>query len=512
MRGFLSGGIWGLVLGGVTVTGASLVGEQPARNEPPAEPQIAAPAAQNDTTQSDAPDTSTATAPLTVAPSTAPEPLDAPAVTAAEPLDQDDAPLTQTESADLPVTSEVEDGIVAPETPESEVAQIEVAGETPVLPNPQSIAPQAPQTDAPVVVDTASADPLPEVAPDIADDAPQAEAAPEEESQSPDVALVADASPLAPQSPLATVAPEAGDTADIAGTAPPIQEEATQVEETTQVVVDEAPVVVAIVDDAPSALPSGSTGVRVNRLSGLTNQAEETQEDVAVEEVFPEGTPALVRYAADGANPDGRPEISVVLVDDGSFDGAVAAVAGVAFPVTVMLNPSTTDVTDRMKAYRAAGIEVGVLAALPASATATDVEIFFEAAFATLPETVAVLDAGEAGLQADPEVISQAIAALAEDGRGLLTVSRGLNTALRTAEASGVPTGIIFRNIDSDDQDARVIRRFMDQAAFRARQDSGVIMLGRIRGETISALIQWGAANRASQVAMVPISKVLIDE
>ena len=58
-------------------------------------------------------------------------------------------------------------------------------------------------------------------------------------------------------------------------------------------------------------------------------------------------------------------------MDDGSFDGAVAAVSGVSFPVTVMLNPSIPNVTDRMKAYRAAGTEVGVLAALPASATAS---------------------------------------------------------------------------------------------------------------------------------------------
>jgi polysaccharide deacetylase 2 family uncharacterized protein YibQ len=91
-------------------------------------------------------------------------------------------------------------------------------------------------------------------------------------------------------------------------------------------------------------------------------------------------------------------------------------------------------------------------------------------------------------------------------------VSRGLNTALRAAAEQGVPTGVIYRNLDGEGQGARVIRRFMDQAAFRARQDGGVVLLGQIRGETISALIQWGAANRASQVALVPISKVLIGE
>jgi len=383
----------------------------------------------------------------------------------------DTAQGTAPQTSEPPVSnaspSDAPEPLAAP-TAAPDAGAVDVAADTPVLPNPQSLAPQAPTSDAPARVDTASADPLPEPAPTIVDDAPVANDAPDQGAPGPDVVAVADDALLTPQSPLAPAAPEAGDTADIAGTDAPSTDPA-QAD-----AANDAPVVVAIVDepDSASALPTGTAGVRVNRLTGGDDGDDAATEEV-VAEVFPEG---------------------------------------VAFPVTVMLNPSTPDVTDRMTAYRAAGIEVGVLAALPASARPADVEVFFEAAFASLPETTVVLDAGEAGLQADEAVISQAIAALAEDGRGLLTVSRGLNTALRTAEAQGVPTGIIFRNLDADGQDARVIRRFMDQAAFRARQESGVILLGQIRADTISALIQWGAANRASQVAMVPISKVLQDD
>jgi polysaccharide deacetylase 2 family uncharacterized protein YibQ len=502
VRGFLSGGLWGLVLGGVTVSGASLVGEQPARNDPPAEPQLEAPAVQSDTSQTIAPVTQTTAG--SVETTIAPSPLETPTANVTDGVDVG----SQTSPAALPETADVADGITPPV--EGDIVLVDVTGEVPVLPNPQSVAPQAPPAEQPIDVDTASAEPLPGAAPDITDDAPVADAAPLDVSASPAVEVVADTLPLALNAPTAPAAPQAGDTAQIAGTAAP-----GEVEETTPAT-DESPIVVAIVDDSPATdLPTGTSGVRVNRLSGSVGLTEAVVDDADAdvdEDVFPEGTPALVRYAADGANPDGRPEVSVVLMDDGSFDGAVAAVAGVAFPVTVMLNPSVKNATDRMIAYRAAGIEVGVLAALPASATAADVAIFFEAAFATLPETVAVLDAGEAGLQSDQDVITQAIAALSEDGRGLVTVSRGLNTALRTAEEQGVPTGVIFRNLDSEDQDARVIRRFMDQAAFRARQESGVVLLGQIRGETISALIQWGAANRANQVAIVPVSKVLIGE
>jgi len=49
----------------------------------------------------------------------------------------------------------------------------------------------------------------------------------------------------------------------------------------------------------------------------------------------------------------------------------------------------------------------------------------------------------------------------------------------------------------------------MDQAAFKARQESGVVLLGRVRPDTISALNLWGNANRAGQVAMAPVTAVL---
>ena len=101
---------------------------------------------------------------------------------------------------------------------------------------------------------------------------------------------------------------------------------------------------------------------------------------------------------------------------------------------------------------------------------------------------------------------------LAAQGRGFITVSQGLNFATRAAEQAGVHAGVVYRELDSDDQDARVIRRFVDQAAFRARQESGVILVGRVRPDTISALILWGTANQDDLVSVVPISAVLLVE
>ena len=132
-----------------------------------------------------------------------------------------------------------------------------------------------------------------------------------------------------------------------------------------------------------------------------------------------------------------------------------------------------------------------------------------EATFAALPETILLLDAGDGGLQESRAVTEQAMVGLSADGRGLVTVSKGLNMALRAADQADVPAGVIFRDLDSEGQDARVIRRFLDQAAFRARQESGVLLLGRMRADTISALVLWGTANRSGQVAFAPASAVL---
>jgi polysaccharide deacetylase 2 family uncharacterized protein YibQ len=180
--------------------------------------------------------------------------------------------------------------------------------------------------------------------------------------------------------------------------------------------------------------------------------------------------------------------------------------------VTIAIDPGAPGAAESGAAYRAAGIEVMALARLPQGARPTDVEVAFEAVFLALPEAVGVLDAGEGGLQANSAVTEQTMARLARDGRGVVTLSEGLNMASRAAEAAGVPAGTIYRDLDSEGQSAQVIRRFLDQAAFRARQTSGVILLGRVRPDTISALMLWGAENRAEQVAVVPVSAVLMAE
>lgn len=235
--------------------------------------------------------------------------------------------------------------------------------------------------------------------------------------------------------------------------------------------------------------------------------------DSSAADAQPEAAPTAVNALSDFAAPqvatDERPLLSFVLIDDGTMSAASAALAGLPFNVTIALDPAMEGATDMLNSYRADGFEVAVLAKVPAGALPSDVEVTFESVFRDLPETIAVLDIGDGGYQTDRDVTAQAMEILASQGRGFVTAGRGLNMAGRAAELAGVPSVVIHRDLDADDQDARVVRRFVDQAAFRARQESGVILIGRVRPDTISALILWATANQNDQVAIVPLSTVL---
>ena len=115
---------------------------------------------------------------------------------------------------------------------------------------------------------------------------------------------------------------------------------------------------------AASGLPAGSETVRVNR-------PEASDEDVTTEIETPvdPNAPALVRYATKFVPVDDKPLMSVILLDTGAMDGAVSAVSSLPFDVTVVIDPTLADASERLAAYRAKGIEVGVKSTLPAGAT-----------------------------------------------------------------------------------------------------------------------------------------------
>ncbi len=203
------------------------------------------------------------------------------------------------------------------------------------------------------------------------------------------------------------------------------------------------------------------------------------------------------------------PRLSVILLDDGTGPLGPSALAAFPFPVSFAIDPAHPNPSSVAQSYRALGFEVLTVARVAEGASPSDVEVALRAALDAVPEAVAVLEAPEGGLQASRGVAAQVASVLSDSGHGLVSMPQGLNTGQQLAAQAGVPSVPLFRDFDSQDQDARVIRRFLDQGAFRAGQEGAVVMLGRLRADTISALVLWGLQDRAQSVAIVPISVVL---
>ena len=248
----------------------------------------------------------------------------------------------------------------------------------------------------------------------------------------------------------------------------------------------------------------------IRRLPGATDD-EEPLDIPSDDDPLPEGAPALLKWRTAFENAGDRPLMAVILVHEGGKAMSASELAGVPAVVAFGVNAGEPDAARIAADYRAAGREVVMIPSLPEGATPQDVEVALRVNFETVPEAVAVMDNSGESFQSDRAAVAQIVDVVAATGHGLITFPRGLNTAHQRAERAGVPTGIIFRDIDGEGQSNEQIRRAMDRAAFRARRDEAVILVGRTRSETLAALVEWALGNRAASVTMAPISTALLD-
>lgn len=503
-KGYLAGAFWGLVMSALVIGSVSLMMPLPERERPVPQP---------------------ATAPISIPdlPEIAPEDVlegesFAPVLAPAEPPEtpvpdgdepQPDSPLPDTApiAADpqvsapetLPPRDAEEDAAVA--APESLAAPQPEARSAPATPEPGEEA----AADMPEQVAAAVAPAAPEaalsVAPDDAADVPLApappaplpldagpEPQPDAESEPADDAAVpgALAAVVAPGSPERPASPEPG-----SATLPDVTVQSTR--------------------PAPPqpGLRNEVDGVQVGRLPaiGATEAVPETEPEVPD---MPD-MPAVLRHATPFEPVAGRAAFAVLLLDDGIAPEARAALVDLPFPVTVALDPLQEGAVETARAYRAAGLEVLILASgIPAGATASDLEVTFQAYFAALPEAVALLDLPDGGFQGDRRLAQLVVSVLERDGHGLITHDRGLNPAVQTAQSAGIANGVVFRLLDADDENAATIRRYLDRAAFKAAQDGRVIVLGRAAHEaTLTALLEWRLEGRTDAVVLAPVTAAL---
>ena len=257
-------------------------------------------------------------------------------------------------------------------------------------------------------------------------------------------------------------------------------------------------------DDRVAALPT------IRRPGAESVPEIEAAQDEVVEAAASDldSLPALVRNAVEFENPNGNPLLSVVLVNRGApltADQLDELPDVLAFGIEA----GAVGAADAAKYYRAAGREVVMIPSLPQGATPQDVEQALRVNFDTVNQAVAVMDVSGGSFQSDRAAVSQVVDVVAESGHGLITFPRGLNTAHQRATRAGVATGLIFREMDAEGEDASQIQRTLDRAAFRARQDEAVILVGTTEQTTLIALVEWMLGNRAESVTLAPISAAL---
>ena len=293
----------------------------------------------------------------------------------------------------------------------------------------------------------------------------------------------------------------------------PLQAAETPTEEPSEEETANAQTSESITDEIIAALPKpeGTVGdlapaVTTGRLPTLSNDDDGDADAAAPSAVAP---PPFERFASTFQIEGDKPRMAIVLIDTGDGNLGVEALESFPYPLTFAVDTSQPNATDRMKIYRDKGFEVLALVDMPRGATPSDVEVAMSAHLAAVPEAVGILEGVETGVQTSREMADQLTQIILASGHGMLLQKSGLNTARKLAEREGIPAGTVFRDFDGNGQSASVMRRFLDQAAFRAGQEGGVVMMGRLQAETISALLIWGLADRASRVALVPVSKVL---
>lgn len=424
-----------------------------------------------------------------------PKASDAPQVVPPKPDDLSSLNEADTRPARAPATGEA-DALADVPDPSADSDSMQVESVSPVLPSPQARAPLAPGEEGRLSIST---DPAQPPAPDpgeadVGFEAP--DLVPDTRNVVPDLS---DGAALQPDVSQRARAPSDG--------GPVVAPDEGEVKATEQSKPDS--------EQTPSTLaPSGTIadrvdGMRSNRLPRIGESLEAEQTDPEAE-MEPVQTSALTRNAEAFDNPEGKPLMSIILIDDGTSPIGVEALSSFPYPVSFAVDADWAGAADAAARYRAAGFEVLLIVDLPRKASAADVEVAMQSALSRVPQAVGVLEGNQTGLQASREASLQLAPILNESGHGLVMYPEGLDTARKLLAREGVPAATLFRDFDAQGQNAAAVRRFLDQAAMKAgQQDEGVIMLGRLRAETVSALLLWGLQDRANRVALAPVSAIL---
>lgn len=256
---------------------------------------------------------------------------------------------------------------------------------------------------------------------------------------------------------------------------------------------------------------SNQGGVKVNRPKVSDEPSVASGADAQLPETAPDSP--IRQFAARFSNPDARPVLALVVMDRGIAEGGLdaSALAAFPFPVTIAMDPLRTDASETAKLYRAAGAEVVLMASnLPQGATPADLEVAYQGYISAVPEAIGLLGGSTSEIQRSSLVAQHIAALLAADGRGMITFDQGLNPGRRAAEKLGVPTAAIERVFGQAEDNTGTLGRELDRAAFTTAQRGQLVIAIPSTPEAVTGFIAWASGPGAADLAIAPISAVML--
>lgn len=266
---------------------------------------------------------------------------------------------------------------------------------------------------------------------------------------------------------------------------------------------------------APASAPrvfapgQGAPGTVVNRLPSIGSEPPPLIEPAPGEAVAPSAVPEA-KSAAFAARP-GQPVLPIILVDVGVAAGGLdrQAIKALGLPLTVAIDPTRVDAAIAAAEFRAAGMEVAILAApLPDGATAQDAEVALEAWRRAVPGAVAVVEPPTPVFQNNRLLSQTIIKALEREGLGLVTQQgTGMNAAQQIARADGLPEVSIWRVLDGGRDSEAEIGRVLGRAEFETERAGGAVVMLHAWPASLMGLRGWAEAG--TKTAPAPVSAVL---
>ena len=264
-------------------------------------------------------------------------------------------------------------------------------------------------------------------------------------------------------------------------------------------------------DSAP--LKNDSKALSLEPETKLLEQEPNPQEtDPVSDESEPNRPRPIEAFAMSQVPQEDKPILSIVLIVDDQNQVDIQALKDIPFPLSLAINITNFEGEKLMNLYRSNGFEVAAIVDYPNAASAQEIKDTLKSGLNRLDKTIAVIEGSAGNLQKTRARSEQTASILSQSGHGLLVHEKGLNTIVREAKTLGVPVRTIYRDLIELTGDSRTIRRFLDGAAFRARQegkDSAIVVTASLHPEILGALLLWSLQSRSQTVTMAPLSQAL---